>query len=278
MGLRINTNVQSLAAQRSMSQTRATVNDNLRKMSSGERVTRAADDAAGLAISENLKAQIRSIRQCVRNAGDAISLIQTSEGGLSEISTMVIRLRELAVQASTDTITDSERKFSNIEFQNLKDEIQRIADSSEFNGTRLLNGMGGLLEFQIGIRNNPLQDRLTYDGTEINATMMGLGVQELDIGHKMTAQNGISVLDDALVRINGFRAALGAKQNRLTSTIRNLEVTDENISAANSRIRDVDIAQETADLTKNNILLQAGAAVLSQANQTPSIALKLING
>lgn len=278
MGLRINTNVQSLAAQRSLSLTRGIVNDNLRKLSSGERVTRAADDAAGLAISENLKAQIRSVRQAVRNAGDAISLIQTSEGGLSEISNMIIRLRELSIQAASDSITDSERKFSNIEFQNLKDEIQRIADSAEFNGTRLLNGMGGTLEFQIGIRNNPIQDRLTYDGTDLNATMTGLGIQELDIGHKISAQSGITTLDDALVKVNGYRAALGAKQNRLTSTIRNLEVTDENISAANSRIRDVDVAQETADLTKNNILLQAGVAVLSQANQTPNIAMKLLNG
>ncbi|MBF0208513.1 MAG: flagellin FliC, partial [Oligoflexia bacterium] len=209
---------------------------------------------------------------------DAISLIQTSEGGLSEISNMIIRLRELAIQSASDTITDNERKFSNIEFQNLKEEIQRIADSSDFNGIKLLNGMGGLLEFQIGIHNNPMNDRLTYDGSIINAGLSGLGLEELDIVSKISSQICIQSLDDAIVKVNGYRAGLGAKQNRLNSTIRNLEIGDENISSANSRIRDVDVAQETADLAKNNILLQAGVAVLGQANQTPGIALKLLNG
>jgi flagellin len=252
------------------------MNDNLRKMSSGERITRASDDAAGLAISENLKAQIRGNRQAKRNANDAISMIQTAEGGLNEISSIVIRLRELAIQAASDTVGDTERGFTDIEFQQLKEEVDRIARSSEFNGISLLDGSGGLLEFQVGTNNDPTLDRLRYDGTKANATVATLGIATEGIATKVGAQNVLQRLDDALVQINGVRAELGATQNRLSSTINNLSISDENLSAANSRIRDVDIAAETADLAKNNILVQAGASVLSQANQAPSIALKLL--
>lgn len=276
MGLRINTNVPSIASQRSLRQNKMALEDNLRKLSSGQRVTRAGDDAAGLAISENLKAQIRSIRQASRNASDAIGLIQTAEGGLSEISNMLIRLRELAIQAASDTVGDKERQFSNIEFQNLKDEIERIARSSEFNGTKLLDGTQGLLEFQIGVHNDPINDRLRYDGSEIDATLGALGVIETDIGTKLGAQTSIKTIDNALVQVNGYRASLGAKQNRLNSTVRNLEMSDENLSSANSRIRDVDVATESAALTKNQVLTQAGVAVLAQANNAPNVALKLL--
>lgn len=276
MGLRINTNVPSLAAQRSLSRNSAALNDNLRKLSSGERVTRAGDDAAGLAISENLKAYIRGTRQAGRNAGDAISLVQTAEGGLNEISSIVIRLRELAIQAASDTIGDTERNFSDIEFQQLKDEIDRIARSSEFNGTKLLDGTGGVLEFQIGTKNDPVLDRLTYDGTANNATLVSLGLAAEAINSKLGSQQSLQKLDDALVRINGVRANLGAVQNRLGSIINNLAIGDENLSAANSRIRDVDVASETAEMTKNNILVQSSTSVLTQANQAPNIAIKLI--
>ncbi|MCP4913911.1 MAG: flagellin FliC [Oligoflexia bacterium] len=276
MGLRINTNTASLSAQRSLGMTNRRVNDNLRKLSSGERVTKASDDAAGLAISEKLKAQIRGFRQAKRNANDAISMIQTAEGGLSEISNIVIRLRELAVQAASDTIGNKERDFTNIEFQQLKDEIDRISRSSEFNGTALLDGTGGVLDFQVGINNDPILDRLTYDGTKANATLTSLGLTGEAVNSKEGAQVSLQKLDNALVQINGVRAELGATQNRLSSAINNLAVTDENLSAANSRIRDVDVAAETADLTRNNILVQAGTSVLSQANQAPNIALKLL--
>lgn len=278
MGMRINTNVPSISSQRSLGKNQFNLTNNLRKLSSGERVTRASDDAAGLAISENLKAQIRSLRQSKRNAADSISLIQTAEGGLSEISNIVIRLRELSIQAASDTVGDKERGFSNIEFQSLKEEIDRIAESSEFNGTKLLNGTGGLLEFQIGVHNDPILDRLTYDGSQIDATLLTLGIAQLDIGSKLGAQTSLKNLDDALVRINGYRANLGAKQNRLSSTINNLDINDENMNAANSRIRDVDLAEETADMAKNQILVRSGVAVLSQANQAPNLALKLIEG
>jgi flagellin len=276
MGLRINTNVASLAAQRSLGQSKMNLDNNLRKLSSGERITRSADDAAGLAISEKLKAHIRGVRQAKRNADDGISFIQTAEGGLSEISSIVIRLRELAIQAASDTVGETERGFSDIEFQQLKDEINRIAKGMEFNGRKLLDGTGGTVEIQVGIHNDAQLDRLRYEASDVDSTLETLGLSSETIASKETAQTSLQKLDDALVSISGSRANLGALQNRLNSTINNLAVTDENFSAANSRIRDVDVAAETADMTKNNILNQAGVSVLAQANQAPQFALKLL--
>lgn len=276
MGLRINTNVQSISAQRMLSKTNIDLNSNLRKLSSGERITRAADDAAGLAISEKLKAQIRSIRQAKRNADDGISLVQTAEGGLNEVSSIIIRLRELAMQASSDTVGNTEREFSDIEFQQLKEEVQRIALSSEFNGRNLLDGTSGVVEIQVGYGNDAFKDRIKYDGANISATLETLGISSEMVSSKESAQMALSKLDDALVRVNGSRAELGAIQNRLSSVIQTLGITDENFSEANSRIRDVDVAAETAKMTKNQILSQAGTSVLAQANQAPNFALKLI--
>ena len=276
MGLRINTNVASLSAQRALGVTKNNLDSNLRKLSSGERITRASDDAAGLAISEKLKAHIRGLRQAKRNSDDGISLIQTAEGGLNEISNIIIRLRELAIQAASDTVGDTERGFSNIEFKNLQDEIQRISQGSEFNGRKLLDGTGGLVEIQVGIHNDPLQDRIAYDSSQTDSTLENLGLLQENIASKEGAQLSLSKLDNALVRINGTRANLGALQNRLQSASTTIAISDENFSAANSRIRDVDVAAETADMTKNNILAQAGVSVLAQANQTPNFALKLL--
>lgn len=276
MGLRINTNISSIAAQRALGVTKNNLDSNFRKLSTGERITRSADDAAGLAISEKLKGHIRGLRQAKRNSDDGISLIQTAEGGLSEVSSLVIRLRELAVQAASDTVGDTERGFSDIEFQNLKEEIQRISAGSEFNGRKLLDGSGGLVEIQVGIHNDPTNDRIKYDSTTTDSSLEKLGISGETIANKEGAQLSLSKLDDALVRINGVRANLGALQNRLQSTSNNIMVTEENFSAANSRIRDVDVASETAELAKNNILAQAGVSVLSQANQSTSAALKLI--
>lgn len=277
MGLRINTNVASLAAQRNLGINKLNLDNNLRKLSSGERITRAADDAAGLAISEKLKGHIRGLRQARRNSDDGISLIQTAEGGLSEISNIIVRLRELAVQAASDTVGDTERGFSDIEFQQLKDEINRISKGSEFNGKKLLDGTGGLVEIQVGIHNDPTQDRIKYDSTSTDATIESLGLIGETIAGKEGAQLSLERLDSALTRINGVRANLGALQNRLQSTSTNLAVTDENFSAANSRIRDVDVAAETADMAKNNILNQASVSVLAQANNAPQFALKLLS-
>ena len=256
---------------------KSALNSNLRKLSTGQRITRASDDAAGLAISENFKSYLRATRQAQRNAGDSISMIQTAEGALEEISNIIIRLRELSVQTSSDTVGDKERAFSNIEFTQLVDEVDRIAKSSNFNGISLLDGSSGVLEFQIGQKNSPTLDRLTFDFAQASATPISLGMEALDISSKQGSQNSLANLDDALTKVNGIRAKMGATQNRLQSIMNNLSITDENISAANSRIRDLDIAKESADMAKNNILVQSGVSVLSQANNSPAMALKLIN-
>lgn len=276
MGLRINTNMASIAAQRSLGITKRNMDNNFRKLSSGERITRASDDAAGLAISEKLKAHIRGLRQAKRNSDDGVSLIQTAEGAINEVSNIIIRLRELAIQAASDTVGETERGFSNIEFQNLLEEMQRISQSTEFNGRKLLDGTGGVVEIQVGIHNDPTNDRIKYDSTTTDTTLESLGLTGESIASKEGAQLSLAKLDDALVRINGTRANLGALQNRLQSASNTIAIAEENFSAANSRIRDVDVASETADMAKNNILQQAGVSVLAQANQAPNFALKLL--
>lgn len=276
MGFRIVTNTAALNAQRTLSNNRRALDKSFEKLSSGSRITRAGDDAAGLAISENLIAQIRGMRQAKRNAQDGISLIQVSEGGLNEITNILVRLRELAVQAASDTIGETERKFTDREYQSLKEEVDRISNSTEFNGTPLLNGRAGILEFQVGTRNNPVLDRIVYNGEAANATLASLKLGGESVSTKLGAQTSLAVIDDALVQVNSIRSDLGAMQNRLQSTINNLSVADENLSAANSRIRDVDIAEESSEITRNNILVQAGTAVLAQANTASQLALKLL--
>jgi len=276
MGLRIATNVTSLNAQRQMAITRMNLDKSLEKLASGSRINHAGDDAAGLAISENLRAQLRGMRQAKRNAQDGLSLMQVSEGGLNEISNMLIRLRELSVQAASDTIGDSERQFTDREFQSLKQEIDRIANMTAFNGTPLLNGKVGILEIQVGTHNNPILDRVTYNGERADATLDALKLGGESLATKQGSQLSLTVIDDALIRVNSIRADLGAMQNRLQSTINNLAVTDENLATANSRIRDTDMAEEVSEMTKQNILMQAGISVLSQANSTNSHALKLL--
>lgn len=276
MGLRINTNVTSLAAQRTLSANNTEQASTLGKLSSGTRIVRAADDAAGLAISEKLKAQIRGVNQAERNANDGISLIQTAEGGLNEVSNILVRLRELSVQSASDTVGDEERKFADLEFQNLKQEIERISSSTEFNGKKLLNGMGDKFDLQVGINNDDFQDRIKYDAARTNAGMSALGIEELTVGSKDGSQSSLATIDSALQNVSGQRAELGAIQNRLTSTINNLQVSSENLSAAHSRIRDTDFAMESAKNTKLNILTNAGTSVLSQANSQGQAALKLL--
>jgi len=276
MGLRINTNVQSLAAQRNLGLNSGAQKASLEKLASGSRITKAADDAAGLAISENMKATIRSVRQATRNANDGISMIQTAEGGMNEVSNILVRFRELSIQAASDTIGDTERGFVDKEVQQLKSEIDRIAHSTEYNGHKLLDGETGVMEVQIGVHNNPGEDRFVYDGQKINTTLDRLGLGGITVAHKEDAQNNLETIDGAIKALTANRAELGAMQNRVQSTVNNLGVYDENLSAANSRIRDVDMASETAELTKNNILTSAGVSVLSQANQNNLMALKLL--
>jgi flagellin len=276
MGLRINTNVASLNAQRNLSSTRVSQQKVLEQLSSGQRINRAGDDAAGLAISENLKAQIRGLGQAERNAQDGISLVQIAEGGLSETSNILIRLRELAVQAASDTIGATERKFLNVEFEQLTAEMDRISNSTEFNRVPLLNGTGAVFDIQIGTRNDPLSDRLTFDASSADVNVAALGLNLASVSDKISAQNSLGSIDSAIVSVSGIRADFGALQNRLQSTINNLQISVENLSAANSRVRDTDIASATAELTKNNILMQAGTSVLAQANQSTTSALTLI--
>lgn len=276
MGLRINTNVTSLAAQRTLNVNNKDQANTLGKLSSGTRIVRSADDAAGLAISEKLKAQVRSTNQAERNANDGISMIQTAEGGLNEISNILIRLRELSVQSASDTVGDTERKFTDLEYQNLKQEMERISQVTEFNGKKLLNGAGDTYDFQIGINNDDFQDRITFDTQMLNSSINNLGVDGLSVASKDDAQNGLASIDNAIQMVSGQRAELGAKQNRLSSTIQNLQVSSENLSAANSRIRDTDYAAETAKKTKLDILTNAGTSVLAQSNAQGQAALKLI--
>lgn len=276
MGLRINTNVSSLSAQRTLGVNNTQQADTLGKLSSGTRIVKSADDAAGLAISEKLKAQIRSTNQAERNANDGISMIQTAEGGLSEISNILVRLRELSIQSASDTVGDSERKFTDLEYQNLKQEVERISQVTEFNGKKLLNGAGDKYDFQIGINNDDFQDRISFDAAQLNSSIAQLGIDGLGVESKENAQVGLESLDNAIQMVSGQRAELGAKQNRLTSTIQNLQVNSENLSAANSRIRDTDYAAETAKKTKLDILTNAGTSVLAQSNAQGQAALKLI--
>lgn len=277
MGLRIATNTTALNAQRTMAITRMSLDKSLERLASGSRINHAGDDAAGLAISENLRAQIRGFKQARRNGQDGISLVQVTEGGLNEISNMLIRLRELAIQAASDTIGDTERQFVDREFQAMKQEIDRIANITQFNGTPLLNGKAGIFEIQVGTHNNPILDRVVYNGERADASLDALKLGGESTATKQGAQLTLSVIDDALVRVNSIRADLGAMQNRLQSTINNLAISEENLASANSRIRDTDMAEETSEMTKQNILMQSGVAVLGQANSTNQSALKLLS-
>ena len=276
MGLRINTNVTSLAAQRTLGQNNAEQASTLNKLSSGTRIVRSADDAAGLAISEKLKAQVRGLQQAERNANDGISMIQVAEGGLQEVGNILIRMRELSVQSASDTVGDKERAFTDLEYQNLKQEIERISQVTEFNGKKLLNGEGDTYDFQIGIYNDDFQDRIKFDTSMLNSSIGSLGVDGIAVSSKEDAQSSLATLDEAIQKVSGQRAELGAKQNRLSSTVSNLQVSTENLSAANSRIRDTDYAAETAKNTKLNILTNAGSSVLAQSNAQGQAALKLI--
>ena len=276
MGLRIATNVQSLAGQRSLNQVKRDQTSSLEKLSSGSRINKAGDDAAGLAISEKLKSNIRGVKQATRNAGDGISLIQTAEGAMNEVNNILIRLRELSVQSASDTIGDKERAYSDMEFQQLVTEVERIATSTTFNEKQLLNGEGDDMEFQIGIHNVEKNDRIKYQASEASIKAEDLGIESLTVSTKSDSQENLETIDVAINKVNTNRANLGALQNRLQSTVRNLEVKSENLSGANSRIRDTDIAEESAKLAKANILTASSTSVLAQANNSSAGALQLI--
>ncbi|MBS1984002.1 MAG: flagellin FliC [Bdellovibrionales bacterium] len=276
MGMRINTNMTSVNAQRNLRLNNSALGASSEKLSSGSRINKSADDAAGLAISENLNGSIRSFQQSGRNAQDGISFIQVAEGGMNEVSSMVTRLRELGVQAASDTIGQNERGYLDKEAQQLKLEIQRIAQGTEYNGTKLLNGEGEKLDFQIGIKNDEFLDRISYNPAETNVGVDALGLSGIDYTSKTGAQEALSQLDASLIVLNGNRASLGALQNRLVSTIANTEVAVENFSAAKSRIRDADFGEVSANLARDTVKTQATTSILAQANQSTGMALKLL--
>jgi flagellin len=306
MGLRVRTNVQSLIAQRHMGNSTTEIGKASERLSSGYRINRGADDAAGYAISEVLRADIRSLNQARRNANDGVSLVEVAEGGLHEINNIMIRLRELSIQAASDTIGTRERNYLNQEFFALKDEVDRIAMGTEYNGTRLLTGKAEIpeemredhnyspLEIQVGKdymlnadsleAHNPI-NIIRIDMSELNAFTEGEG--SLGIGNtqneegtridtKGGAQMSIDRLDKAMQMVAKYRADLGAIQNRLEKTDGAIGLQVEALSAAKSRIKDIDFASETANLTQQNILQQAGVSVLAQANQQPQIVMKLL--
>jgi flagellin len=266
----------SINAQRTMAGSQREIQKSFAQLSSGSRITKSADDAAGLSISETLKSTIRGYGQAQRNANDGMSMVQVAEGGLGEISNILTRLRELGVQAASDTVGDTERGFINKEVQQLKQESERIAQSTRFGKTDLLNGSGNRFEFQVDINNDDFKDRIGFDASEIKATTSDLHIDGFDFSDKMDARKALEVLEDSQRTVNGYRATLGAIQNRLVSTTDNLGVAIENFSAANSRIRDTDVAQSSAELARNSVLMQANVGVLAQANQQPAAALKLI--
>jgi flagellin len=274
MGLRVNNNISSINAQRNLATTTDRLSKSLQRLSSGLRITRAADDAAGLAISENFRAEVRSLGQSQRNANDAISLLQIAEGALNETSGILIRMRELSIQASNGTLGSAERGTIDAEFQDLGSEITRIANVTQFNGRLLLNGNSSIT-FQIGTENTS-SDRISVSSVNATATAIGISTST-DVSTASAAQTTLDTLDSAITQVASLRATFGTVQNRLESTIRSLAVAIENTASAESRIRDVDFASETAELTRNQVLQQAGVSVLGQANVSTQSALSLLN-
>ncbi len=276
----IRTNVASLNAQRHLNSTQNRLEGNFGRLSTGLRINLASDDAAGLGISENLKAQIRSLAQAERNANDGVSLLQTAEGAMNETSGILIRMRELAVQSANGTLGATERQFLHDELSTLRDELDRISAVTTFNGAALLSGgaAGTAFNFQVGI-GATANDMLSVTIAGMASADLGggaTGLNVIDLTTEANARAALAIIDQGIRDVASGRADIGAAQNRLVVTNANLSSARENLSAANSRIRDVDVASETAEMTKNNILMQSGAAVLGQANQLPSIALSLL--
>lgn len=271
MGLRVNTNIAAITAQGNLGSITSRLQGNFARLSSGLRIATAADDAAGLGISEKMRSQIRSYAQAGRNAQDGISLVQTAEGALNEVSNILNRMRELSVQAANGTLSTEDRTTIDTEFGALVSEIERVAAQTEFNGITLLDGSATQSLIQVGIDANQTIGVGLQDSTSTT-----LGITSLDTTSVTNANAAITALDTAIGTVNTARGNLGASQNRLQSAYTSIQSARENLSAAESRIRDVDVAFETADLTRNSILQQAATSVLAQANTQPQLALSLL--
>jgi flagellin len=273
MGLSIRTNVSALDAQKNLMGTENDLNSSLAKLSSGFRITKAADDAAGLAISVNLGAQIKSYNQSVRNANDAINVVQTADSSLNETQNILTRLRELASQSASSGVSNTERGYIQNEVDGLISEVDRIANATEYNGVSLLN-TSAALTFQVGIRNVAANDQIVV--TTSSATSTTLGVSALSLSTLTGAESALGAIDAALQSVSSTRATLGAQQNRFETVINVATQASVSLSSAKSRIMDVDVAEETSNMSRTQILMQAGVSVLAQANQMPQIALKLL--
>ncbi len=274
MGLRINTNLASINAQRQLGKQQARASHALAALSSGSRIVNASDDAAGLSISENLRSQTRGIAMARNNAFNAGSLIQVSEGGLNEISNIMIRLRELGVQAASDNVSEVERGFLDLEAQQLVQEADRIAKTTRFGNKPLLDGTESRMEFHVGPFGG--EENIIKYNLNADATGGGLGYDGISVSDKGSARDTLETVDEALVKLGAMRADFGAVQSRLNTTTSNLDIQYENLNAANSRIRDADVAYESAELASASVLQNASIGVLAQANQQGAQALRLL--
>jgi flagellin len=277
MAIRINTNVDSVFAQKNVARTQRSLRGTMQQLSSGLRITKAADDAAAMGVSEKMRAQITSLRMASRNTNDGISMIQTAEGALDETADILNRMRELAVEAASEVLQSTERAYLQTEFSTLQGEIERIADSTEFNGLNLSDGSTTSIAVQVGIFNVAAQDRVSVTLQDSQTATLGVNTAVADLSSAANSQTAISAIDTAIDSVNNSRATYGAAQNQLSSALRNLENYTENLVETESRIRDVDFASATADLTRNQIFQQAGIAILSQANSSPQAALSLLS-
>jgi flagellin len=274
MALIVNNNIASITAQRNLGISTSSLQGSVACLSSGLRITKASDDAAGLGISETLRAQIRSINQAVRNSNDGISLLQIADGGAANIGGLLARLRELAEQSASGILGSNERSFLDQEFVALRSEIDRISAVTEFNGVKLLSGSGNdSLSIQIGFRSSS-NDTLTLSLKDLDTTQLSL--TSVNVSTSANALSALSNIDSAISAVASARANVGSLQNRIDAAVQNLEVANENVSAAESRIRDADIAFETALFTRNQILVSAGTSILAQANTLPQQALSLL--
>lgn len=274
MGLRIQTNMASISAQKVLSKQQTRAEHASQALAGGSRIVKAGDDAAGLAISESMRAQVRGMQMARTNSFNAVSAIQVSEGGLNEVSNILVRLRELGIQAASDNIGDKERSFLDLEAKNIIEEADRIARTTVFGDKRLLDGSGGQQTFHVGAFGGE-ENTITYDLSS-NATASELGIDGLSLSDKDGAKDLLNVVDDAMQKVGEMRANFGAIQNRLETTTANLDTQIENLSAARSRISDTDIAKESSELASAQVLQSAAVSVLAQANQFPQIALKLV--
>lgn len=275
MGLRINTNIASQEVQKNLKASTAQQEAEFAKLSSGKRITKSADDAAGLAIAKKMEAETRGLKVASRNANDAISMVQVAEGGLNETSNILTRLRELSVQAASDTIGEAERGYLSLEYEQLVQEADRISKTTNFNGIALLSGQGDVLEFQVGSKAGA-DHKISFDPSQADSSAESLGIGGTHIRSKSDASDNLRVIDAAIQSVSGYRANFGSIQSRLQSTVNNLDVSIVNQEAARSRIEDVDVAESTAKLASIQIQNAAGVATLGQANQLGSGALRLI--